>query len=112
MRCSLRITKALHTESDDLIRAFDVLIEMYRLFISHPPEKLTSDLPCLSDFDYVYRGLKDIADKFIEIQPRKVRAFLNFIEGKQTNAFIVYMGQMVCAKEKRMEDNKDDDDEY
>ena len=28
MRCITRITKALHSEHPDLIRAFDVLIEM------------------------------------------------------------------------------------
>jgi hypothetical protein len=38
MRCISRITKALHSESPELIRAFDVLVEMQKLFIKHPPE--------------------------------------------------------------------------
>jgi hypothetical protein len=40
MRCTSRITKALHSENPDLIRAFDVLIEMQKLFLKHPPENL------------------------------------------------------------------------
>ena len=47
MRCIQRITKALHSESTDLIRAFDVLIEMQKIFIQNPPENLREDLPCL-----------------------------------------------------------------
>ena len=47
MRCISRITKALHSENPDLIRAFDVLIEMQKLFVRHPPENLRQDLPCL-----------------------------------------------------------------
>ncbi len=40
MRCISRISKALHSENPELIRAFDVLIEMHKLFIKHPPENL------------------------------------------------------------------------
>lgn len=40
MRCIMRIGKALHSESADLIRAFDVLIEMYKIFVKNPPEQL------------------------------------------------------------------------
>lgn len=38
MRCISRITKALHSESPELVRAFDVLVEMQKLFQKHPPE--------------------------------------------------------------------------
>lgn len=47
MRCVSRITKALHSESPDLIRGFDVLIEMMKIFLKNPPEKLREDIPCL-----------------------------------------------------------------
>lgn len=47
MRCISRISKALHSENPELIRAFDVLIEMHKLFKAHPPENLRQDLPCL-----------------------------------------------------------------
>jgi len=47
MRCISRIAKALHSENPDLIRAFDVLIEMQKIFIKNPPESLREDLPCL-----------------------------------------------------------------
>lgn len=67
MRCISRITKALHSENPDLIRAFDVLHEMHKMFLKHPPENLRQDLPCLTDFDFVYRGLKDVSDKLIEL---------------------------------------------
>ena len=67
MRCISRITKALHSESPELVRAFDVLVDMQKLFIKHPPENLRQDLPCLADFDYVYRGLKDVSDKMMEL---------------------------------------------
>jgi hypothetical protein len=32
MRCISRITKALHSESSELIRGFDVLLEMQKIF--------------------------------------------------------------------------------
>lgn len=80
MRCVSRITKALHSEHPDLIRAFDVLIEMQKIFNKHPPENLREDLPSLADYDYVYRVLKDVADKLMEMQPQKVLNFLKFIE--------------------------------
>eukprot|EP00352_Strombidinopsis_acuminata_P004333 CAMPEP_0176395400 /NCGR_PEP_ID=MMETSP0126-20121128/43379_1 /TAXON_ID=141414 ORGANISM="Strombidinopsis acuminatum, Strain SPMC142" /NCGR_SAMPLE_ID=MMETSP0126 /ASSEMBLY_ACC=CAM_ASM_000229 /LENGTH=67 /DNA_ID=CAMNT_0017768257 /DNA_START=1379 /DNA_END=1582 /DNA_ORIENTATION=- len=67
MRCISRITKALHSEHPDLIRAFDVLVEMQKMFIKHPPEKLREDLPCLVDFDYVYRGMKEVSDKLVDL---------------------------------------------
>ena len=59
-----------------MIRAFDVLLEMQKIFKRNPPESLREDLPCLEDFDLVYRGLKDIADRMMELQPDKVRVFL------------------------------------
>ena len=33
MRCIQRITKALHSEQPDLVRSFDVLVEMQKMFI-------------------------------------------------------------------------------
>lgn len=67
MRCIHRITKALHSENPALLRVFDVLIEMYKFFMESPPEKLREDLPSLADFDFVYRGLKEVSDRFIEL---------------------------------------------
>ena len=67
LRCVSRITKALPSEHPDLIRAFDVLLEMQKIFMRNPPESLREDLPCLEDFDLVYRGLKDVADKMMEL---------------------------------------------
>ena len=86
MRCISRITKALHSENPDLVRAFDVLIEMQKLFVKHPPENLRQDLPCLSEFDYIYRGLKEVSDILIELQPEKCMSFLQFCtqSGKPT----------------------------
>jgi hypothetical protein len=91
MRCIQRITKALHSEQPDLIRAFDVLVEMQKMFVRHPPEQLREDLPCLSDFDFVYRGMKDVSDKMIELQPEKVQSFLSFTSDQPQNAFIKYL---------------------
>lgn len=65
MRCISRITKALHSESSELIRGFDVLLEMQKIFILCPPENLREDLPSLADFDFVFRGMRDVSDKFI-----------------------------------------------
>ena len=97
MRCIIRIGKALHSESSDLIRAFDVLLEMQKIFLKNPPENLREDLPCLSDFDFIYRGMKDVSDKLVELQPEKVLSFLRFKEetGKGDNAFLKYLKQMV-----------------
>ncbi len=72
MRCINRITKALHSESSELIRGFDVLLEMQKIFQVCPPENLREDLPSLADFDFVFRGMKDVSDKFIDLQPEKV----------------------------------------
>lgn len=67
MRCVSRICRALPSEQPDLIRAFDVLLEMQKLFQRSPPESLREDLPSLEDFDLVYRGLKDVADRMMEL---------------------------------------------
>lgn len=76
----------MHSENPDLIRAFDVLLEMQRLFVRHPPENLRQDLPCLQDLDFVYRGLKDVSDKLIELHPQKCMSFLEFCEqGSETS---------------------------
>ena len=81
MRCIQRISRALHSEQPDLVRAFDVLLEMQKMFQTHPPELLREDLPCLADFDFVYRGMKDVSDKLIELQPEKVESFLSYASG-------------------------------
>ena len=54
------------------------MIEMQKMFVRHPPEKLREDLPCLQDFDYIYRAMKDVSDKLIELQPDKVESFLSY----------------------------------
>ena len=93
MRCISRITKALHSEASDLIRGFDVLLEMQKVFIICPPENLREDLPSLQGFDFVFRGMKDVSDKFIELQPEKVMSFLGYFDtkGQPDNAFIKYL---------------------
>lgn len=103
MRCIQRITRALHSEQPDLVRAFDVLLEMQKMFVRHPPEQLREDLPCLADFDFVYRGMKDVSDKLIELQPDKVESFLGYAtqseDGQHSgNAFIKYLSQMLGAQ--------------
>lgn len=93
MRCISRITKALHSEAANLIRGFDVLLEMQKVFLVCPPENLREDLPSLADFDFVFRGMRDVSDKFIELQPEKVMSFLGYNDTKQQadNAFIKYL---------------------
>ena len=93
MRCINRITKALHSESSDLIRGFDVLLEMQKIFVICPPENLREELPSLQDFDFVFRGMKDVSDKFIEIHPEKVQSFLGYCEtrAEPENAFMKYL---------------------
>ena len=83
MRCISRITKALHSEASNLIRGFDVLLEMQKVFLVCPPENLREDLPSLADFDFVFRGMRDVSDKFIELQPEKVMSFLGYNDTKQ-----------------------------
>lgn len=63
-----------------MIRGFDVLLEMQKIFIICPPENLREDLPSLADFDFVFRGMKDVSDKLIDLQPEKVQSFLGFCE--------------------------------
>lgn len=115
MRCVSRIQKALPSEHPDLIRAFDVLLEMQKIFQSNPPESLREDLPCLEDFDAVYRGLKDVADRMMELQPDKVKVFLEFVstasdQKKNDNAFIKYMKQVMGMGKQAAEE--EDYDEY
>lgn len=105
MRCVSRISKALPSEHPDLIRAFDVLLEMQKIFQRNPPESLREDLPCLEDFDSIYRGLKDVADRMMELQPEKVKAFLEFLasasdHAKNDNAFVKYMRQVMGVHSK------------
>ena len=71
-----------------------MLLEMQKMFQRHPPELLREDLPCLADLDFVYRGMKDVSDKLIELQPEKVESFLSYAtgsEGEPQNAFIKYL---------------------
>lgn len=85
-----------------MVRAFDVLLEMQKMFQTHPPELLREDLPCLADFDFIYRAMKDVSDKLIELQPEKVESFLSYATGGQgepQNAFIKYLLQMMGSAE-------------
>jgi len=97
MRCIIRITKALHSEAQDLVRGFDVLIEMQKVFLKCPPENLREDLPCLADFDFVFRGMKDVSDRLVVLQPVKVHSFLTFSENGPENAFIKYLRQAILS---------------
>ena len=57
-------------------------------------------MPCLADFDFIYRGMKDVSDKLIELQPDKVESFLSYAmgtEGESQNAFIKYLAQAINA---------------
>jgi len=40
MKCLLRVIKVLDEETEDAVRVFDILIEMNRLFKTHPPDVL------------------------------------------------------------------------
>ena len=113
MRCVSRIQKALPSEHPDLVRAFDVLLEMQKIFQKNPPESLKEDLPCLEDFDAIYRGLKDVADRMMELQPDKVRVFLEFVttasdQKKNNNAFIKYMRQVMGVSTAAHEEEAED----
>ncbi len=94
MRCIMRITKALHSEASELVRGFDVLIEMQKIFLRCPPENLREDLPCLADFDFVFRGMKEVSDRLVELQPGKIDSFLSFNANNCENAFIKYLRQV------------------
>jgi len=67
---------------------------MQKMFLTHPPEQLREDLPCLSDFDFIYRGMKDVSDKLIDLQPEKIDSFLKFSTDQTPNAFLKYLRQM------------------
>ena len=108
MRCISRITKALHSENPDLVRAFDVLVEMQKIFEKNPPEQLREDLPCLQEFDYIYRVLKDVSDKLIQLHPDKVTSFLKFCGTHKQNAFLGYLRQMMMEQSTM----KGEDEEY
>ena len=94
-----KLLKFLEGESDGAIRSFDVLLEMQRLFVRHPPEKLRQDLPSLSDFDGVYRVLKQVSDKLIQMQPEKAIAFVKFQSktagAGSPSAFLKYLFAML-----------------
>lgn len=62
-----RILKVIDDEGEDAVRVFDILIEMHKLFRQYPPENLSEDLPSLEEFDYIYRYLKMLSDKVIEL---------------------------------------------
>ena len=81
---------------------------MQKIFVKNPPEKLREDLPCLQEFDLVYRGLKDVTDKLMELQPDKVRVFLDFVREQPSNAFIKYMEQMMGSTHNNDSSGEDD----
>lgn len=93
MRCINRITKALQSEAVELVRGFDVLLEMQKIFLVCPPENLREHLPSLADFDFVFRGMRDVSDKLCELQPEKVLSFLGYCDTRQQpeNAFMKYL---------------------
>ena len=64
---------------------------MHKVFQKHPPEQLREDLPSLQEFDSIYRHLKEISDKLVDLQPEKVNAFLHYVGNQKHNAFTMYL---------------------
>ena len=63
-------------------------------------------MPCLDDLDAIYKGMKDVTDKLIELQPEKVESFLNYAvasDGDQQNAFIRYLVQMMGSSQQMVQ---------
>lgn len=46
----------------------------------------------------MYRTLKDVSDKLMELQPEKVVSFLKFVSEQHPNAFTKYMQQMMQVR--------------
>ena len=63
------------------------------MFLKCPPENLREDLPCLADFDFVFRGMKDVSDKLVELQPDKVQSFLDYSQNSNENSYFVKLAK-------------------
>ncbi len=62
------------------VRAFPLLLELFKLFQMHPPEKLKQTLPSLPVFDGVYRVLRGLTDGLVECDVEKGVAFVAWAE--------------------------------
>ena len=71
-------------------KGFKVVLEIYKLFKRHPPEKLTEDLANLSEYEAIYKGLKKICDGVLRGEPEEIRDLVEIVKGKG-GVFIDYV---------------------
>ncbi len=79
------------------LRVFALLLELYRLFQRHPPEKLRQDQPSLCVFDFVYKVLREFTDVLVECDVEKGVVFVTWAE-KAGNCctFLKYVKSVVA----------------
>ena len=77
-------------------KGFKVVLEIYKLFKRHPPEKLTEDLMNLGEFEAVYKGLKKICDGALKTEPEEIRDLVEVMKEKG-GVFLEYVQSMLAA---------------
>lgn len=78
------------------IKAFELLLEMFKFFKNHPPENLSDKLPSLSELDYLFRSLRTFSDEVINYQYEKSNDFFEFMKGKHSSeVFVKYVGRLI-----------------
>jgi len=108
--CLKKILKAAQPTVDNNIpafRAFNLLLELYKLFTAHPPEKLKQDLPSLVVLDQVYRALREVANLIVETDLEKSANFVSWTEANaMTGSFLKYIKNIIGKAIKRRNEMK------
>lgn len=99
LKCLVRVVSAVGNSAKTL-RVFDVLLEMNKLFLSHPPEELHSDCKDVNDFEHMFKVMRAVSDAVVAIHPEKAEVFVKFSNNSSTNKsiFLKYLSAILVKK--------------
>lgn len=99
LKCSFKFVSGI-SSSEKTIRVFDCLLELNKLFLSHPPETLNSDCSDVAEYEHMFKVLRGISDGLIGINPQKAQAFLIFICPNKANktVYLKYVTALLMKK--------------
>ena len=99
LKCMLKVAGAVKNTQKN-IRVFDVLLEINRLFASHPPEELHSDCADVAEFEHMFKVIRAVSDAVVAVQPEKAVVFVKFISNSSGNRtiFLKYLSAVLSKK--------------
>ena len=99
LKCAMKVINAVQNSQKNL-RIFDVLLELNKLFVAHPPEELSGDCADVGDYEHMFKILRAISDALIALQPDKANNFLKFISNHHSNRtiFLKYVTAVLSKK--------------